>query len=1142
MRRKILSSTGKAIIIFYCLLHLSETLEAQFNSDQSDPTVIATPTPQAASLGKFGQVPVDLNNGLFDLSIPIYRLPVKGHNIDIKLSYHSGGIKPTEKGGTVGVGWSLMATGTITRIQNGLLDEFATSSYSDSGYYWNRSQLNKTNWDYADTIKNFLRNIVCVGISDGDCAGHTQWNDWAPDEFQFNFFGYSGSFWLDHTGTWIIRENSGEKLKIVVDFGYYAYKYATATDSVRLSNTFRKFTITDGNGNIFVFGGNSNSIEFNRNDYLNNPVNAQATSWYLTQIITSKGEKIDFSYQRLAPSATVYGSMNCYKAVLGTNTYSKYDLETLSGVPHDPIYLQQISYRNLLIQFSYSQQNIKYYPTNSLSYDSRTGVAGTDVYNIIHSQQAKYPSIEIDGTAANPKDYELDSLRISYGAYTRRFTFEYYTTGSNRLFLKYLKEGPITRQLVHQFDYNGTWFSDTCIQDPYRKLAEGILTTKVDHWGYYTGKLPFQIDNLPTSGGIYQIRGSGSPYYYPSDNFISYYYNNRQPIFDSLKIGSLSKVTYPTGGYTEFIYEAHDYSSQIDFNDNIAKFFGNNLTAGGLRIKEIRSYSGGNAPLVIKKYKYVSDNGYSSGVLNSSGILYKDSLIATTNPGGQTFIYKYLFDNNQFPLQNTNGNHITYSRVDEINADNGKTIYRYTNHDNGHHDLQPTVFISATANAVYYRALNSRNFHRGKLFKQEIYDSLSNLLSKDTTSYIDDDYQTSNYVGVRAYNMKGKDIKMMNFIKNQGSLLSSVFKDAHIWVPNISPYVFYVHDYPMVQKTTTTYSGSNTLSTTETFAYNATNNKISKDSIKNLSDGSTKIDSYNYPNDFSSGNSFYTGMVTDNVINPVIQKTTTNQSNKVLSVLKDSLTKTTLPLTNLYLLNERKIYQVSTDVTKMTVLKYDSVGNPLWALGADGIPVCYQWDYSFQYPTVVVKNANDSDYAYTSFEAEAAGNWGYGMNAVTINQGSTTGKKAYDLVGGMWNNNLDPSKKYILSFWAKSGTPGVNINYQGGGSNIILYDGMPPKKTIGDWSYFELSVENAIGVGIWKWGHIAYTYVDEVRLYPNTALMTSYTYDPLIGMTSQCDANNRINYYEYDVFGKLVLIRDQDKNVIKTIDYKVLGQ
>jgi hypothetical protein len=58
----------------------------------------------------------------------------------------------------------------------------------------------------------------------------------------------------------------------------------------------------------------------------------------------------------------------------------------------------------------------------------------------------------------------------------------------------------------------------------------------------------------------------------------------------------------------------------------------------------------------------------------------------------------------------------------------------------------------------------------------------------------------------------------------------------------------------------------------------------------------------------------------------------------------------------------------------------------------------------------------------------------------------------------------------------------------------------------------------------------------------SNSLIKTYTYKPLIGMTSQTDINNRINYYEYDNFNRLKLIKDQDGNILKLIDYKYTGQ
>lgn len=61
--------------------------------------------------------------------------------------------------------------------------------------------------------------------------------------------------------------------------------------------------------------------------------------------------------------------------------------------------------------------------------------------------------------------------------------------------------------------------------------------------------------------------------------------------------------------------------------------------------------------------------------------------------------------------------------------------------------------------------------------------------------------------------------------------------------------------------------------------------------------------------------------------------------------------------------------------------------------------------------------------------------------------------------------------------------------------------------------------------------------IDEVRLYPEGAAMSTSTYNIQGLKTSITDVNNKIQYMEYDGIGRLRLIRDKERNILKTYEY-----
>jgi YD repeat-containing protein len=188
----------------------------------------------------------------------------------------------------------------------------------------------------------------------------------------------------------------------------------------------------------------------------------------------------------------------------------------------------------------------------------------------------------------------------------------------------------------------------------------------------------------------------------------------------------------------------------------------------------------------------------------------------------------------------------------------------------------------------------------------------------------------------------------------------------------------------------------------------------------------------------------------------------------------------------------------------------------------DGIANSYIWDYQNTEPVAKVSNAAISQIAFTSFESDGKGNWTFSGSPVS-DPTSPTGSKCYVLTNGSISKSGLTSPKYIVSFWQKAGGT-VNVT---GGTNAFLAG-----KSVNGWYYYEYTVTGATSITI-----SGTATLDELRLYPSNAQMSTYTYNPLVGMTSECDADNKITYYFYDQLGRMKWIKDQDGNIIKTLEY-----
>ncbi len=203
---------------------------------------------------------------------------------------------------------------------------------------------------------------------------------------------------------------------------------------------------------------------------------------------------------------------------------------------------------------------------------------------------------------------------------------------------------------------------------------------------------------------------------------------------------------------------------------------------------------------------------------------------------------------------------------------------------------------------------------------------------------------------------------------------------------------------------------------------------------------------------------------------------------------------------------------------------YNDLGRITQVRKKDDIPLVYVWDNGSMYPVAEVKNALSGEVAFTSFETNETGNWQ--ASGISYAASGFTGQRSAQLGAGSYftATGLVVGKAYVVSYWSATGTLSI------AGSSVRT------GATRGGWTLYEHTINSSSGsVTVSSVGSAT---IDELRLYPANAQMTSYTYSPLVGLVATCTPNNMVNHYVYDGLNRLVLIKDFEGNVVKTFEYR----
>jgi hypothetical protein len=291
-----------------------------------------TASPEAYALMKMVNYPVNLNTGIPDISIPFYQAESGDLKLSVGISYHAGGFKTDERSTSVGLGWSMSNDLQIVRSVNGLDD------FKSQGGYLANTKMKTYYRDYGSCIScdyPFFESVPYPEYNIGQLAFGVV--DGMPDKFSYRLLNKSGSFYF-------VKSNDGTGYSIL----------PVPYENIKIKYDDGRFIITDTDGTVYYFGAPGSSDISNTANYAFEATwsNSEAikTAWKCVEIQNaSRTEKISFTYK---PKTVITSA----KAVENIEYYNNPDPSTIGPgliLNNQPVYPGTTEYEHLLTQYPF---------------------------------------------------------------------------------------------------------------------------------------------------------------------------------------------------------------------------------------------------------------------------------------------------------------------------------------------------------------------------------------------------------------------------------------------------------------------------------------------------------------------------------------------------------------------------------------------------------------------------------------------------------------------------------------------------------------------------------------------------------------------------------------------------------------------
>lgn len=535
-------------------------IPTNFQGYYFSPQNLGFATAQTAEFVQYGNIGMNLYNGLLDLNIPLFDYKDPAFELNASIQYLSDGFKPGRRPSVVGNNWILNIGGSITRNVVGTPDDVRQNQNSGLLAAIRDGQ-------FKQYSKEDLFNIKVAFATQNRLYAETEY-DMSPDIFDFNFGRHKGRFIIDNAGNAKCLSGGGYKINL----SEMAVQDYTTTDAPKYS----LIQITTPDGYLYSFGGTTSCLEYsvpnNPSKLKKKPV--QITSWYLSSI------------KNIARNRTVFFN---YQSYLQKNKYHLFIRSYSSGVQWTHYKPDNTGYTKPSESSSINDGDTDHFVLEDKIYTpvlQRIGIDDTEIKFTVGTFPVNFFG-EPDG---NDLLYLSGITMTTKSGLVKSCAFNYDIKG--RYF--FLKKATIHDQSENPSCYDFYYNLNNELPEP--------LTTSVDHWGFWNGG--------------YEIINDTNTFFFDGQ------FNTRKAVNTNVAgCAMLSKIIYPTRGEERVDYEYNRYRFYLTKSINAFAWNSNETTydtpCGGVRIGKLTMYDPITRKERQRSFKYINpDTGMESGRLN----------------------------------------------------------------------------------------------------------------------------------------------------------------------------------------------------------------------------------------------------------------------------------------------------------------------------------------------------------------------------------------------------------------------------------------------------------------------------------------------------------------------------------------------